>query len=65
LTKGNHIWSISDWSDEFKIEYDVIVHKELSVTWASLFHVTTGQDQGVGGRIPAVFLNQGKYFLID
>ena len=65
LAKGNHVWSISDWSDEFKVEYDVIVNKELSVTWASLFHVTTGQDQGEGGRIPAVFLNQGKYFLID
>ena len=64
LTKGNHVWSISDWSDEFKVEYDVIVKKELSETWTSLFHVTTGQDLGEGGRLPAVFLNRDKYFLI-
>ena len=64
LTKGNHVWSVSDWSDEFKVEYDVIVKKELSETWASLFHVTTGQDLGEGGRLPAVFLNWDKYFLI-
>ena len=64
LTKGDHVWSTSDWSDEFKVEYDVIVNKELSDTWTSLFHVTTGQDLGEGGRLPAVFLNWDKYFLI-
>ena len=65
MTKGNHVWSFSDWSDEFKVEFDVIVNKELSETWGNLFHVTTGQNLGEGGRIPAVFANQGKYFLID
>ena len=62
LTKGNHVWSTSDWSDEFKVEYDVVVNKDLSDTWISLFHVTTGENGGEGGRIPAVFVNPGKYF---
>ena len=62
LTKGDHVWSTPDWSDEFKVEFDVIVNKELPGSWKSLFHLTTGEDFGVGGRIPAVFLNPGKYF---
>ena len=62
LTKGNHVWSINDWSNEFKVEYDVIVNKELPGSWKSLFHLTTGEDLGVGGRIPAVFVNPDKYF---
>ena len=64
LTKGDHVWSTSDWSDKFKIEYDVIVNKDLSVTWNSLFHVTTGENTGEGGRIPAVFVKQSKQFVI-
>ena len=31
-------------------------------SWTSLFHLTIGEDSGVGGRIPAVFVNQDKYF---
>ena len=31
-------------------------------SWTSLFHLTTGEDSGVGSRIPAVFVNQEKYF---
>ena len=64
LTKGNHVWSTSDWSDEFKVEFDVVVNKDLSDTWNSLFHVTTGENTGYGGRIPAVFVNKNKYFSI-
>ena len=64
LTKGDPVWSTSDWSDEFKVEYDVIVNKDLSVTWNSLFHVTTGENTGEGGRIPAVFVKQSKQFVI-
>mgnify|MGYP001317328059 CR=1 FL=1 len=64
LTKGNHVWSISDWSDEFKVEYDVIVNKDFSASIAkSLFHVTAGGNSGYGSRIPAVFV-QSKYFHI-
>ena len=62
LTKGDHVWSTSDWSDEFKVEYDVIVNKDMPGSWKSLFHVTTGENGGEGGRIPAVFVNPGKYF---
>merc|ERR1712154_487550 len=62
LSKGDHFWSTPDWSDEFKVEFDVIVNKELPGSWESLFHMTTGEDLGVGGRVPAVFLNPNKYF---
>ena len=61
LTKGDLAWSTSDWSDEFKVEYDVIVNKEVN-GWKSLFHLTTGENAGVGGRIPAVFLSSAKIF---
>ena len=40
----------------------MIVKKELPVSWTSLFHLTTGEDNGVGCRIPAVFLNSAKFF---
>ena len=63
LTKGNHVWSTSDWSNEFKVEYDVVVNKDLSATWISLFHLTTGENYNVlGARIPAVFVNPAKFF---
>ena len=68
MARGNYVWSFSDWSNEFKVEYDVIVNKNLSESvgeWASLFHVTTGQNTGEGGRLPAVFVNRDKYFIID
>ena len=64
LTKGDLVWSTSDWSDEFKVEYDVIVNKEFSEDWLSLFHVTTGEKIGKGGRLPAVFVHTSKFFLI-
>ena len=62
LSKGDLVWSTQNWSDEFKVEFDVIVKKELPVSWTSLFHLTTGEDNGVGCRIPAVFLNSAKFF---
>ena len=62
LTKGDQVWSTPDWSDEFNVEFDVIVNKELPGSWKSLFHLTTGENLGVGGRIPAIFLNPAKYF---
>ena len=64
LSKGNLVWTTSDWSDEFKVEYDVIVNKELPAgSWKSLFRVATENGQ-VGGRIPAVFVDPNKHFHI-
>ena len=57
LTKGDQVWSTSNWSDEFKVEYDVIVTEDLPETVHSLFHLTTGEDGGEGGRVPAVFVS--------
>ena len=56
------VWSTSDWSDDFKVKFDVIVNKDLNSTYKSLLHVTTGGNGGEGSRIPAVFVNPGKYF---
>ena len=40
----------------------MIVNKELPGSAKSLFHLTTGENSGEGGRIPAVFLNPDKSF---
>ena len=64
LTKGDQAWSTSDWCDEFKVGYDVIVDKDLSGAYKSLLHVTTGGNSGEGSRIPAVFVNPAKSFHI-
>ena len=64
LTKGDLVWSTSDLSDEFKVEYDVIVTEDLTPGWKSLFHLTTGEGSGEGIRIPAVFVNHDKFFHI-
>ena len=40
----------------------MIVNKELPGSSKSLFHLTTGENSGEGGRIPAVFLNPDKSF---
>ena len=63
LTKGDLVWSTSDLSDEFKVEYDVIVTEDLTPGWKSLFHLTTGEGSGEGIRIPAVFVNQDKFHI--
>ena len=64
LSKGDLVWSTQNWSDEFKVEFDVIVKAELPRSWTSLFHLTTGENAGAGGRIPAVFVKQAKFFYI-
>ena len=59
LTKDNLAWSTSNWSDEFKVEYDVIVYSWYNY-WANVLHVTTGQNHP---RLPAVFFKR-TYFNI-
>ena len=42
------------------------VTKELTDTYHNVFHMTIGEDIAqYGDRIPAVWVNKGKYFLID
>ena len=62
LSKDNVVWSTPEWSEEFKIEFDVIVEKELSNDWVNIMHMTTGNDNGLGARIPGVWANKNKYF---
>ena len=62
LSKDNAVWSTPEWSEEFKIEFDVIVEKELSNDWVNIMHMTTGNDNGLGARVPGVWANKNKYF---
>ena len=42
------------------------VTKELNDTYQNVFHMTIGEDIAqYGDRYPAVWVNSGKYFLID
>ena len=58
MTKGNLAWSTSDWSDEFKVEYDVIVYNHGNTDWANMLHVSTGSNYP---RFPAVHLSRDKF----
>ena len=63
LTKGNHVWSTPVWSEEFIIEFDIIVDTELSSDSTNVFRVTTtnGNHGICGDRIPTLFVMQ-KHF---
>ena len=65
MTKDNLAWS-GVWSDEFTIEFDVIVTSELTDLYHNIFLVTTGGVINTfGSRIPGVWANKKeKYFLI-
>ena len=58
------VWSTTNWNSEFKIEFDIRVKTELPNKWQNIFHLTTGLDNGEGGRLPAVWANKEKYFHI-
>ena len=65
LTKDNLAWSTPAWSEEFAIEFDVIVNSELTESWYNIFHMTTGSNYNtLGARIPAVWANHLKHFHI-
>ena len=60
------VWTTSLWGHQFKVEFDIKVTKPvLPETWYSVFHLTKGEHNSqYGDRIPAVFVNKNKYFLI-
>ena len=64
LTRGNHVLSIPEWSQEFRIEFDILVEKELNVNEVNLFRITNTDNNysGLGDRIPALFVFQNKQF---
>ena len=33
-------WTTAVWNDEFKIEFDVVVRKDLDAKWSNIFHLT-------------------------
>lgn len=58
-------WTTAVWNDEFKIEFDVVVRKDLDAKWSNIFHLTSsGNEEHKGQRIPAVWANREKKFHI-
>ena len=64
LTRGNHVWSIPKWSQEFRIEFDILVKMEINVNEVNVFRITNTDHnyEGLGCRIPAFFVFQSKRF---
>ena len=62
LSKNNLAWSSPNWSDEFKVEFDLIINKQIPGTWKNLLHMTTGENGGASGRIPAIFLINNEIY---
>ena len=51
MTRGNHVWSIPEWSEEFRIEFDIIVEMEIDVNEVSAFRITnTDHNYGELGK---------------
>ena len=44
VSKENLIRSFSNWGDEFKIEFDIIVNNELPSQWHNVFHMTKDKN---------------------
>ena len=61
VTRGNHVWSIPEWSEDFRIEFDIIVDMEFSSDWTNAFRVTITDDNSgnFGDRIAALFVRGG------
>ena len=64
MTRGNYVWSIPEWRQEFRIEFDIIVEMEINVSAVNVFRITnTYHDYNeLGSRIPAFFVFQNKQF---
>ena len=63
LSKDNLVWSTPHWSDEFHVEFDITVTKEMPNSYYSVFHMTNSNDQGVGKRIPAVYVKSTENWI--
>ena len=38
-------WTTAVWNDEFKIEFDVVVRKDLDAKWSNIFHLTSSGNE--------------------
>ena len=65
MSQNNLVWSTPIWSDEFRIEFDMIVTSQDG-SWKSLFHMTRDSNcwMGWGCRVPAVYAQSGKVISI-
>ena len=61
LTRGNYVWSTPEWSEEFRIDFDIIVEMDFSNDWTNAFRVTNTEDNhgNFGDRITALFVKGG------
>ena len=63
LSRNNLVWSTPNWSDEFKIEFDITVKSEMPNSYYSVFHMTNSNDQGLGKRIPSVYVKSTENWI--
>jgi len=62
LTKNKVYQTIKKVYKTFDVSFDLYINSYGGGTWLSVFHMTTGNNAGLGGRIPAVWVNgPGKY----
>ena len=68
LSRDNLVWTVSDWGYEIEIEFDVMVHSEISQDWCNVFHMIAidHDNQGMGSRLPSFMVwNEAKKFEIS
>ena len=39
LSRDNLVWTVPNWGYEIEIEFDVMVHSEISQDWSNVFHM--------------------------
>ena len=53
---------LSNYGPAFKIDMKFRLKGLPREGWANIFHISNGQNEGRGGRYPALFLNRGNFF---
>ena len=67
LSRDNLVWTVPNWGYEIEIEFDVMVHSEISQDWSNVFHmIATDHDNAQpGSRLPSFMIwNGAKRFEI-
>ena len=67
LSRDNLVWTVSNWGYAIEIEFDVMVHSEISEDWSNVFHmIAIDHDNAqLGSRLPSFNVwNGGKKFEI-
>ena len=51
------------WGKEFSVEFDLVIKTldHFTGSWQNIIHLTVGVDDGLGRRIPAVYLHKSGF----